>query len=197
MDGPPQPCQEAGQAELTGGSLCDNCFSHTSFTLPRISTPNSETCKGRAAQSLIILSRDKIIRMMMMTTGRTERRTPLPRKWIKAQSCLSYKRFNPAGEPRPGFFLARRFQAVSREAADAAMAVCGPCSRCSPGGGALCSEAAANLLPVSPPSPFFPLSEACIESALTILGSSLFVTIEHELPLEVISENLRLVNKST
>lgn len=47
------------------------------------------------------------------------------------------------------------------------------------------------------PLPFPPLSEARIESALTILGSSLFVTIEHELPLEVISENLRLVNKST
>lgn len=44
---------------------------------------------------------------------------------------------------------------------------------------------------------FSPLSEARIESALTILRSSLFVTIEHELPLEVISENLRLVNKST
>lgn len=32
---------------------------------------------------------------------------------------------------------------------------------------------------------------------LTTPRSSLFVTIEHELPLEVISENLRLVNKST
>lgn len=81
-------------------------------------------------------------------------------------------------------------------AAVAAMAVCGPRFRQLPGGGALCSEAAAK--PLSPPSPFFPpLSEARIESALTILGSSLFVTIEHELPLEVISENLRLVNKST
>lgn len=78
------------------------------------------------------------------------------------------------------------------------MAACGPRSRQSPGGGALCLEANANLLPVSPPSLFLPPpSEARIESALTILGSSLFVTIEHELPLEVISENLRLVNKST
>lgn len=99
----------------------------------------------------------------------------------------------------PGFFLAWRLHTASKEVADAAMAACGPRSRQSPGGGALCSEANVNLLPgfFFPLLTFSPLSEARIESALTILRSSLFVTIEHELPLEVISENLRLVNKST
>lgn len=85
-----------------------------------------------------------------------DRRTPLPRKWVKARPGFSSKRFNPVGEPRPGFFRAPRLHGAGREAAVAAMAVCGPRSRRLPGGGALCSEAAANLLPVSPPSPFSP-----------------------------------------
>lgn len=102
------------------------------------------------------------------------------------------------GELRAGIsFLLGGLHRASKEVADAAMAAYGPRSRQSPGGGALCSEANVNLLPVFPLLTFSPLSEARIESALTILRSSLFVTIEHELPLEVISENLRLVNKST
>ncbi|KAK5851213.1 hypothetical protein PBY51_002024 [Eleginops maclovinus] len=36
-----------------------------------------------------------------------------------------------------------------------------------------------------------------IDWSLTTIISSSFVTMEHELPLEVISEDLRLVNKGT
>lgn len=39
--------------------------------------------------------------------------------------------------------------------------------------------------------------EAPLTGALTTIISSSFVTMEHELPLEVISEDLRLVNKGT
>lgn len=52
------------------------------------------------------------------------------------------------------------------------------------------------------PLPAAPASQGAqrggtIDWSLTTIISSSFVTMEHELPLEVISEDLRLVNKGT
>lgn len=162
------PCSGPGRAGL-GGGVCSvsTAGSHASLPTPSpVSAPSyPEPCthpgKGKTAQCLLLSSRVKIL----VTAGRTPReREPHSRE---SESRLyqgpptAFSKTQPCWvTPGRASSSPWRSRGASREGgsqACAAMADCGPRSRRSPGGGALCSEAAATTFSRRLP-PFFLVS---------------------------------------